>query len=226
MIDAGCDLVEVGVPFSDPVIDGPTIQAAADAALRGRVPAAGPVRRWSSGAAAGGTAVVMTYWNPVLPLRRRRVRPRPRRGGRARASSRPTWSRTRPTDWLAASDDARPGPDLPGRAVLDGGADRADRAADHRFPVRDGGHGRDRRAGRRSARRCRAGGQRRERTPRCRSASGWACGPASRRPRSPAFADAVIVGSAFVSRAAEGVAAVRSLAAELAEGVRRPLVAR
>ncbi len=36
-------------------------------------------------AAAGGTAVVMTYWNPVLALRRRRVRARPRRGRRARA---------------------------------------------------------------------------------------------------------------------------------------------
>ena len=35
------------------------------------------------------------------------------------------------------------------------------------------------------------------------------------------FADAVIVGSAFVARAADGVAEVRTLAAELAEGVRR-----
>jgi tryptophan synthase alpha chain len=40
------------------------------------------------------------------------------------------------------------------------------------------------------------------------------------------FADAVIVGSAFVARAAEGVAPVQTLAAELAEGVRRPLVTR
>jgi tryptophan synthase alpha chain len=35
-----------------------------------------------------------------------------------------------------------------------------------------------------------------------------------------AYADAVIVGSAFVSRAAEGVEPVRALAAELAAGVR------
>jgi tryptophan synthase alpha chain len=40
------------------------------------------------------------------------------------------------------------------------------------------------------------------------------------------FADAVIVGSAFVSKAGHGVAAVRELSEELAEGVRRPLVAR
>ncbi|MFP5579906.1 MAG: tryptophan synthase subunit alpha [Acidimicrobiia bacterium] len=33
--DAGADGVEVGIPFSDPVMDGPTIQAANDRALRG-----------------------------------------------------------------------------------------------------------------------------------------------------------------------------------------------
>ena len=35
MIESGCDLVEVGVPYSDPVMDGPTIQQAAEQALRG-----------------------------------------------------------------------------------------------------------------------------------------------------------------------------------------------
>ena len=34
---AACDLLEVGLPYSDPVMDGPTIQAAADIALRGGV---------------------------------------------------------------------------------------------------------------------------------------------------------------------------------------------
>src|SRR5690606_17462672 len=65
MIDGGCDIVEVGVPYSDPVMDGPTVQAASDKALR-----AGfrlrqlfeVVERISS---PGGQAVVMTYWNPV-----------------------------------------------------------------------------------------------------------------------------------------------------------------
>ena len=33
MIDGGCDLVEVGMPFSDPVLDGPVIQHAAHTAL-------------------------------------------------------------------------------------------------------------------------------------------------------------------------------------------------
>ena len=35
MVDAGVDIVEVGLPYSDPLMDGPVIQAAADQALRG-----------------------------------------------------------------------------------------------------------------------------------------------------------------------------------------------
>jgi tryptophan synthase alpha chain len=65
MIDAGCDLVEVGVPFSDPVMDGPTIQAAADKALRGGFRLRELFGVVESVASAGGRAVVMTYWNPV-----------------------------------------------------------------------------------------------------------------------------------------------------------------
>ncbi|QLH74293.1 MAG: tryptophan synthase subunit alpha [Methanomassiliicoccales archaeon] len=33
-VDAGADMLEIGIPFSDPVADGPVIQAASDAALR------------------------------------------------------------------------------------------------------------------------------------------------------------------------------------------------
>ena len=29
MVEAGCDIIEIGIPYSDPVMDGPTIQAAA-----------------------------------------------------------------------------------------------------------------------------------------------------------------------------------------------------
>ncbi len=35
LLDGGCDPVEVGIPYSDPGLDGPTIQAGADAPLRG-----------------------------------------------------------------------------------------------------------------------------------------------------------------------------------------------
>lgn len=65
MADSGCDIVEVGVPYSDPVMDGPTIQAAADLALRGGFRLRDLFRVVERIASAGGNAVVMTYWNPV-----------------------------------------------------------------------------------------------------------------------------------------------------------------
>jgi tryptophan synthase alpha chain len=66
MTEGGCDLLEVGIPYSDPVMDGPTIQAAADTALRAgfRLRDLFPVVERVT--AAGGRAVVMTYYNPVL----------------------------------------------------------------------------------------------------------------------------------------------------------------
>ena len=65
MLDGGCDLVEVGMPYSDPVMDGPTIQAAADTALRGGVRLTDMFSVVESITSAGGRTVVMTYWNPV-----------------------------------------------------------------------------------------------------------------------------------------------------------------
>src|SRR3712207_7685435 len=35
LVEGGADMIEVGIPFSDPIADGPTIQAAADRALSG-----------------------------------------------------------------------------------------------------------------------------------------------------------------------------------------------
>ncbi|MCC8245144.1 tryptophan synthase subunit alpha [Saccharothrix luteola] len=66
MVSSGCDLVEVGLPFSDPVMDGVTIQCAAEQALRGGFRVRDLFGVVESVAAAGGRAVVMTYWNPVL----------------------------------------------------------------------------------------------------------------------------------------------------------------
>ena len=66
MVAAGVDLVEVGLPYSDPVIDGPTIQTAADIALRGGTRTADVLRTVDAVTKGGAVAVVMTYWNPVL----------------------------------------------------------------------------------------------------------------------------------------------------------------
>jgi tryptophan synthase alpha chain len=65
MVDAGVDVVEVGLPYSDPVMDGPTIQAAAQAALDGGVRTADVLRTVEAVAATGAPTVVMSYWNPI-----------------------------------------------------------------------------------------------------------------------------------------------------------------
>ena len=65
MVDAGCDVIEVGLPYSDPVMDGPTIQVAAQRALEGGIRTADVIRTVEAIAATGTPTVVMTYWNPV-----------------------------------------------------------------------------------------------------------------------------------------------------------------
>ena len=65
MVEAGCDVIEVGLPYSDPVMDGPTIQAAAQQALERGVRTADVLRTVEAVAATGTPTVVMTYWNPV-----------------------------------------------------------------------------------------------------------------------------------------------------------------
>lgn len=66
MVESGCDLVEVGVPYSDPGMDGPTIAAATEAALAGGVRVRDTLAAVEAISNAGGRAVAMTYWNPVL----------------------------------------------------------------------------------------------------------------------------------------------------------------
>jgi tryptophan synthase alpha chain len=65
MLDAGVDVIEVELPYSDPVMDGPTIQAAAQQALEGGVRIADVLRVVEGVAATGVATLVMTYWNPV-----------------------------------------------------------------------------------------------------------------------------------------------------------------
>jgi tryptophan synthase alpha chain len=66
-INAGADVIELGVPFSDPVADGPVIQRASERALKhgtdlvGVLEIARAIRRQS-----GAGLIVFSYLNPIL----------------------------------------------------------------------------------------------------------------------------------------------------------------
>jgi tryptophan synthase alpha chain len=64
-VEGGADIVEIGVPYSDPGIDGPVIQQAVDVAVRAGVGMRDVLRAVEAVAAAGAAPVVMSYWNPI-----------------------------------------------------------------------------------------------------------------------------------------------------------------
>src|SRR5215204_1835010 len=64
-VENGADVVEVGVPYSDPGMDGPVIQQAVDVAVRAGVGMRDVLRAVRAVAAAGAVPVVMSYWNPI-----------------------------------------------------------------------------------------------------------------------------------------------------------------
>jgi tryptophan synthase alpha chain len=66
LADAGVDVIEVGVPYSDPVIDGPVNQAGMQVALENGTTMSDVLRTVEAVAASGVAPVVMSYWNPVL----------------------------------------------------------------------------------------------------------------------------------------------------------------
>ena len=61
LIAGGIDAIEIGFPYSDPVMDGPTIQAAADQSLAQGTTAADVFDALNTATSAGIPAVVMTY---------------------------------------------------------------------------------------------------------------------------------------------------------------------
>jgi tryptophan synthase alpha chain len=65
MHESGCDVIEVELPYSDPVMDGPVIQKASDIALSRGVRTRDTLRIIEAVAGAGATVVLMTYWNPI-----------------------------------------------------------------------------------------------------------------------------------------------------------------
>lgn len=103
MVRAGVDVVEVGLPYSDPVLDGPTIQQAADQALAGGTRIADVLATVEAVAATGAATVVMTYWNPVLRYGAERFAADLAAAGGAGLIT-PDLTPDSGADWLAASD--------------------------------------------------------------------------------------------------------------------------
>jgi tryptophan synthase alpha chain len=64
-VEGGADVMEIGVPYSDPGMDGPVIQQAVDVAVRAGVGMPDVLRAVEAVAAAGAVPVVMSYWNPI-----------------------------------------------------------------------------------------------------------------------------------------------------------------
>ncbi|NLF04207.1 MAG: tryptophan synthase subunit alpha [Actinomycetales bacterium] len=66
VIEAGADVVELGIPYSDPVMDGTVIQHATQAALAGGVRLRDAFAVVEQVAGAGVPIVLMSYFNPIL----------------------------------------------------------------------------------------------------------------------------------------------------------------
>src|SRR5262249_26716577 len=70
----GVDVIELGVPFSDPLADGPTIQRASERALKAGTTLAGVIElvrklRKANSPAAEIPVVLFSYYNPILQMR-------------------------------------------------------------------------------------------------------------------------------------------------------------
>jgi tryptophan synthase alpha chain len=69
LADAGADVVELGVPFSDPLADGPTIQRASERALRSGTTLAGVLNLVSRIRRSSQVPLILfSYFNPILQM--------------------------------------------------------------------------------------------------------------------------------------------------------------
>lgn len=66
LVRSGTDIVEIGLPYSDPVMDGPVIQSASQIALAAGERMEGVFDAVSAVARAGGIPLVMSYWNLIF----------------------------------------------------------------------------------------------------------------------------------------------------------------
>jgi tryptophan synthase alpha chain len=65
MIDGGIDAVEIGYPYSDPVMDGPVIQAASEEAIKNGAGVNAVFDLLQEGVKQGIPSMVMSYWSPI-----------------------------------------------------------------------------------------------------------------------------------------------------------------
>ncbi|GAA1992374.1 tryptophan synthase subunit alpha [Amycolatopsis minnesotensis] len=219
VIDGGADLVEVGVPYSDPVMDGPTIQAAADAALTAGFRLKNVFEVVEAVSARGGSAVVMTYWNPVHRYGVDRfARDLAAAGGLGMIT--PDLTPDEGEDWMAASQ--AHGLDRIFLVAPSSSEERIDRTvrASSGFVYATAVMGV-------TGARDTVGSGAEDLVRRTREHTDLPIGvglgvrSGEQAAEVAAFADAVIVGSALVTAAARGADAVRALSGELAEGVRK-----
>jgi tryptophan synthase alpha chain len=226
MARSGADIVEIGLPYSDPLMDGPVIQEAVHRALTGGVRVRDVLRTVEAVVGAGVPALVMTYWNPVDRYGVQAFAADLAAAGGAGLIT-PDLTPEEADPWLAAA--AAHELDAVFLAAVSSTDERIARvaAASRGFVyaaslmgvtgVRDS-----------------VGGGAEELVGRIRKhtslpvAVGLGVRDGAQAAQVARFADGVIVGSAFVrrlldaSQAQDGIAAVAGLAAELAAGVRSP----
>ena len=226
MVAGGCDVIEVGVPYSDPGMDGPTIQAAVDPAVRAGVGMADVLAAVTAIRQAGGVPVVMSYWNPIFRYGVERFAADVAAAGGAGAIT-PDLIPDEAGDWLTASDAHQldrvflvAPSSTDARLVSTTAACRGFVYAASTMGV----------TGTRAAVSDTATtlvSRVRKVAPQLAVCVGLGVSDADQAAEVAGFADGVIVGTAFVrqlldSPDAAGVAAVGNLAGDLAAGVRRP----
>ncbi|MCZ2837404.1 tryptophan synthase subunit alpha [Modestobacter sp. VKM Ac-2985] len=224
-VEGGADVVEIGVPYSDPGMDGPVIQEAVDVAVRAGVGMAEVLRAVTAVADAGAVPVVMSYWNPIERYGVDRFADDLAAAGGAGAIT-PDLIPDEAGAWLAASD--RVGLDrvflvapssTDARLAATVAACRGFVYAASTMGVTGSRASVGDAAERLVARTRAAAGE----PPVC---VGLGVSTGDQAAEVAGFADGVIVGSAYVRRLLDGHGAdgVRSLSVELAEGVRRAKV--
>jgi tryptophan synthase alpha chain len=225
MVEAGVDIVEVGLPYSDPLMDGPTIQAAVEVALQHHTTTDHVLASVRAVAETGAPALVMTYWNPILRRGVRRFAGQMTDAGGSGVIT-PDLTPDEAGEWLEATDET--GLDRIFLVAPSSTDERLRYTTDHcrGFVYAASTMGV-------TGVRTSVGNLAEKLVARTRAVTdlpvcvGLGVSNGDQAAEVAAFADGVIVGSAFVRRlldapsAAAGRSAVADLAAELAAGVRR-----